>query len=530
MNTKVGVIPGLHQVAARENKRSSSNSKDAGDHLATRQSKELVVALSGPIGAGVPDVQAALKAVLQLRGYNCVHVKVSGLFDEHAERLGQPNRQEESGSESYVRISNFQNLGNDLRKQLGDDMGAQLAIKFISIHRTVENSGVPLDKIEPGKTVYIIDQLKHPREVALLRAIYGEMFFMVGVLSSYERRKAFLFEQGMTRPEAETLIERDRKESDDNGQQLDKTLHHADFFVSHSRQNMAGLRESLTRFVELIHGQAGHSPNAEERGMFAAYNAGLRSACLSRQVGAAIADSSGNVISTGCNDVPRAGGGLYEPGPDDRRCAVKFAYCHNDKHKNILRDQINRELIAVGVSSDLAGKAVEAIGKNTRVKDLIEFSRAVHAEMDAIIGIARTGVTGIQGATLFTTVYPCHNCARHIIAAGVSRVIFIEPYEKSLASQLHNDSIFQESDASIDSPNAQLVQFVHFEGVSPHKFSRLFQAQQPRKDKSGKALESELTRDKRYTEYLDDYIKLEIRVVDRLDQVGGGNSKPPTAA
>lgn len=430
MNTKVGLIPGLRQVAAPERRRSSS--KDAGDHLATRQSKELMIALSGPIGAGVPEVQTALSAVLQQRGYDCVHVKVSSLFEEHAKRLGEVAAVQQDGSKPYIRISNFQTLGNDLRKRLGEDMGAQLAIKSISIHRTVKNVDVPLPEIEPGKTVYIIDQLKHPREVSLLRAIYGEMFFMIGVLSSYERRKAFLSEQGMTRPEAETLIERDRKESDDNGQQLDKTLHHADFFVSHSRQNITGLRESLTRFVELIHGQAGHSPNAEERGMFSAYNAGLRSACLSRQVGAAIADASGNVISTGCNDVPRAGGGLYEPGPDDRRCAVKFMYCHNDKHKNLLRDHINRELIDVGVPEDLAAKAVEAIGKNTRVKDLIEFSRAVHAEMDAIIGVARTGVTGIQGATLFTTVYPCHNCARHIVAAGISKVIFIEPYEKSL--------------------------------------------------------------------------------------------------
>ncbi|MDO0882967.1 deaminase, partial [Xanthomonas campestris] len=149
----------------------------------------------------------------------------------------------------------------------------------------------------------------------------------------------------------------------------------------------------------------------------------------------------------------------------------------------------------------------------------IEFSRAVHAEMDAIIGIARTGVAGIKGATLFTTVYPCHNCARHIVAAGISRVVFIEPYEKSLASQLHNDSIFQESEAAADAPHTELVHFVHFEGVSPHKFSRLFHAEQPRKDKSGAALEFPLTREKRYTEFLDDYIKLEARVIERLDQL-----------
>ncbi|MDO0882452.1 hypothetical protein NHH64_18840, partial [Xanthomonas campestris pv. campestris] len=369
MITKVGVIPGVHRVAVPVQKR--SDAKDASDHLSSRQSKELVIALSGPIGAGVPDVLKALSAVLKQRHYECVPIKVSSLFTDPVDRVEASVEDEPTGSSAYKRIYKFQTLGNALRKRLGDDMGAQLAVKSISIHRTVENAGIPLAEIKPEKTVYIIDQLKHPREVALLRAIYGEMFFMIGVLSSYERRKAFLSELGMSSPEAEALIVRDRKESDDNGQQLDKTLHHADFFVSHSRQNMAGLRDSLTRFVELIHGQAGHSPNAEERGMFAAYNAGLRSACLSRQVGAAIADSAGNVLSTGCNDVPRAGGGLYEPGPDDRRCAVKFSYCHNDKHKNILREQIRDELVRTGVPAELAAKAVEAIAKNTRVKDLI---------------------------------------------------------------------------------------------------------------------------------------------------------------
>jgi len=36
----------------------------------------------------------------------------------------------------------------------------------------------------------------------------------------------------------------------------------------------------------------------------AAYCPSLRSACLSRQVGAAMSDLNGNVISTGCNPVP----------------------------------------------------------------------------------------------------------------------------------------------------------------------------------------------------------------------------------
>ena len=44
-----------------------------------------------------------------------------------------------------------------------------------------------------------------------------------------------------------------------------------------------------------------------------------------------------------------------------------------------------------------------------------------HAEMEALLSCARSGVS-TRGATLYSTTFPCHNCAKHIIAAGVARV------------------------------------------------------------------------------------------------------------
>lgn len=67
------------------------------------------------------------------------------------------------------------------------------------------------------------------------------------------------------------------------------------------------LDKSVERFIKLVHGINGISPTIDEIGMHAAYSAALRSACLSRQVGAAILDNQGNIISTGCNDVPSFG-------------------------------------------------------------------------------------------------------------------------------------------------------------------------------------------------------------------------------
>ena len=72
-------------------------------------------------------------------------------------------------------------------------------------------------------------------------------------------------------------------------------------------------------------GDKGVTPTLEENAMFHAQSAAVKSGCLSKQVGAAIVDENGNLLATGCNDVPKAGGGLYsiENGEDDSRCMFK---------------------------------------------------------------------------------------------------------------------------------------------------------------------------------------------------------------
>lgn len=67
---------------------------------------------------------------------------------------------------------------------------------------------------------------------------------------------------------------------------------------------------------------------------------------------------------------------------------------------------------------------------NTRLMNLTEFTRAVHAEMEALLSAARVGVS-VRGATLYTTTFPCHNCAKHIVDSGIARVVFIEPIQRA---------------------------------------------------------------------------------------------------
>jgi deoxycytidylate deaminase len=61
--------------------------------------------------------------------------------------------------------------------------------------------------------------------------------------------------------------------------------------------------------------------------------------------------------------------------------------------------------------------------RGTRSLNVLEYGRIVHAEMAAIIEAAGRGVSA-QGCTLYTTTYPCHDYPRHMVAVGVTRVIY----------------------------------------------------------------------------------------------------------
>lgn len=116
---------------------------------------------------------------------------------------------------------------------------------------------------------------------------------------------------------------------------------------------------------------------------------------------------------------------------------------------------------------------------NRAVLDLTEFGRVVHAEMCAICDAARLG-RSLKGATLYVTTFPCHNCTKHILAAGIKCVVYIEPYPKSRARQLHKDEI------DIERISDGKVSFLPFLGISPVRYRDIFQ--RGKRKQGGKAL------------------------------------------
>jgi deoxycytidylate deaminase len=206
---------------------------------------------------------------------------------------------------------------------------------------------------------------------------------------------------------------------------------------------------------------------------------------MGRQVGAVVVSASGEIISTGANDTPRFGGGLYWPGPGDRRDHY-YGVDFNDREIRALVENVATAVDPLISPKDR--RALRSVISKTRIDDLIEYGRVVHAEMEALLSCARSGVSTKDG-TMFVTTFPCHNCAKHIVAAGLKRVIYVEPYPKSKAADLHPDSISLD-----DPPPPDKVSFLPFVGVAARRYFDLFSMKLSnglelvRKQRDGKAI------------------------------------------
>lgn len=460
-----------------------SNESDAAKYLHLQfDQSELIIGLVSAVGTETSQLTDPLNNRLKQYGYEIHEIKVSSLLK---------NKNDSFDSE-YDRIRELMRRGDSLRGNTNKDNSilAKGACKLIADKR-----------IEGTKNAYIIDSLKRPEEVELLRRVYGNGFYLIGIHSDEARRLKYLEdEKGLTQPQTVEITKIDEDEGIKHGQRTRDTYHLADFFVSVGANNDF-IKNSVARFLELIFGNPHKNPTFDEFAMFMAFSSSLRSGDLSRQVGAVICKND-QIIATGANECPKSGGGHYwakmdkstgevtdeEQGKDYTRKEDS-----NKREQNSIIEDIANNLIINSLAAEAdRDKLLESIRK-TRIADLTEYGRAVHAEMEALLSCSREGIS-TRAAALYCTTFPCHNCAKHIIDAGIFRVVYVEPYPKSKALELHGDSIMTESEANGDD-NSSHVKFVPFTGVGVRRFLDLFSmslgsgAKLKRKDEDGSATE-----------------------------------------
>lgn len=350
----------------------------------------------------------------------------------------------------------------------------------------------PLDRV-----AHVIHSLKRPEEAIYLSRVYGGRFLLLSVYAPREERLRNLMQRGMSEPEAVELIVRDESgdgsplppEERSFGQATRDTFHRADMFVDATRSD-TDMRAEIRRFFDLVFGSPLVTPRKDEHAMFLAFAASLKSGDLSRQVGAVLATESGIIVAEGANDAPGPFGVPYWPDGTDHR-DIAEGTDSNERIKLQMLAKLREEMSGVAtalrpddsngeegaepeilqearkiVEEMLSGSEFRRTLKRAGFLDITEFGRAVHAEMAALMSCASRGAP-TRGLTLFCTTFPCHNCTKHLVAAGVARVVFIEPYPKSRAVELHSDaiSLTKEKDK---------VEFRPFVGIGPKRYVDLF--------------------------------------------------------
>lgn len=423
---------------------------------------ELVIGLVSAVGTDQDGFATIVDSVLREYGYTPNFVRMSDLL---LKELNNGSARIPSEPEDE-RISALMTAGTRARKDA--KRGDLLALYAMArIHRVRKrNGGRRAAGLE--RTAHVLRTLKHPDEVKSLRRVYGPGFFLIGIYGTEAERLAYLEnERNIPKDRAQLLIERDQDEGEPLGQQTRKTFALADAFIR-LKPNRDEVKRDLQRVLDLVFGSPYVTPTEDEYAMFLAFAAALRSGDLSRQVGAVVRSSRGDVVASGANDVPRNGGGLYWPGEKDQRDHVK-GFDSNERWRNSAVVEVVRRL-APGRKGESEARLLKRGRKllaESPVLDITEFGRAVHAEMEALLSCARSGISPV-GGTLYTTTFPCHNCAKHIVASGVARVVFVEPYAKSKARQLHADAL------SVETPQENHVLFEPFIGLGPRRFFDLF--------------------------------------------------------
>ncbi|MCI9141982.1 MAG: cytidine deaminase [Lachnospiraceae bacterium] len=436
---------------------------------------ELIIGIIHTVGTNSAEIIQCIIDSLNKFRYSSEVIKVS------KEILVQFGTEAPCFSGEYDRIHFFMDKGNTIRDKTEDDAILMKGVCAYIYNKYRLNS----EEAPQLRRAYIIDSIKHPDEVEFLRQTYGDGFHLIGISDTYERRKSFLMDRkNMSEEQAERILDRDNNEKEKNGQHTGDAYQQSDYFINagDSRDEM---QENVFRLLDLLFGNPFISPTFEEYAMFRAYVASLRSADLSRQIGVVVTRGD-EVLAEGVNDCPKAFGGLYWPVYKNGKYLDEkqgrdytLGYDSNKiEQKKIVED------ILVELGLELSNENIKKI-KATGIGALTEFGRVVHGEMEALLMCARNGIS-TKGCSMYMTTFPCHNCAKHIIAAGIKKVVYIEPYPKSKALDFYKNEISQNEQDQNDK-----VVFSAFKGVGPHRFVDLFSMQsirwysRTRKNKDG---------------------------------------------
>lgn len=415
-----------------------------------------VIGLTGPFGSGSTTAAGILS---ERKGF--LHVRLSQVVKDkwHEENKGtQPTR------------SDLQKLGNRIRVETKDP--GQLA------HSTLERlsqHSEPLDKI-------VIDGIRNLGEIEALRKVFGLRFYLFAFecqpSERWERVRGKEYEPyGLTEAQFVSDNEDDKDQENVFGQQVQLCVDQADVLIDNeSDVPLAQLRTKLIANLELVTGTRPRYAGAAEIFMNLAYSSSHGSKCLKRQVGAVLVASPpnviGEVIAVGFNENPLG----TSPCVEERKYGAdpgqnKPGRCFRDIVRHESFTQLARAKRLCPACGTAIGEYATAppwvcSGCSVNLENFFWPERAmtkctaVHAEVQAILAARGRA----KDTTLYTTTFPCFQCAEAISQAGVKWIVYTEPYpDVRSAGRLEIAGI----------------EVARFEGIRSRRFDEIFSRARP---------------------------------------------------
>ncbi|KKK69848.1 hypothetical protein LCGC14_2929930, partial [marine sediment metagenome] len=355
-----------------------------------------IIGLTGSFGSGCTYVA---KKVFEKRGYK--YISLSDALRSSYRRAGK-------GNPNTASRRALQNFGDQTRKKYGGERFAKTVLKTI--------------QKPDGQKKWVVDSIRNPKEVEVFRNSFRS-FFLFGIYADRETRWK------RVKDKYNNKMERFEKDDDndagkasmEHGQRVQDCFADADVVFSNDKHIDAidndvykGLDGRMGQYIDLVsYPLTRQQPSTSETLMTMAYAVSQKSSCLKRKVGTVIVDSFDNVISSGYNEVPM---GL-------RACSLKYQKCHRDHFCDDFFGSLKDSVPAVKGKEKLLRKEFR---EKFRILDLC---RALHAEENAILNLARNGRSiPLDECTLYTTTYPCRLCANKIGTLGIKEVVYLEPY------------------------------------------------------------------------------------------------------
>lgn len=382
-------------------------------------SNKIIIGMTGPFGSGCSYIA---KEILEKKGYK--YISLSQILKESL------------GTSMSATRSELQDFGNELRKKQGADILARNAYELIS---------------KSNHEKWVIDSIRNTHEITFLREAIGTFYVIAAWADQDVRWKRVESKYKQNRVAFEADDTRDSRENFETGQQVTLCYQMADLILLNNKdikspeaEDFKELEKKVQRFIEITEKNSSFIPAEMETLMAMAYANSVRSSCSQRKVGALIIDNFGNVFSSGFNEVPAS----------ERSCKKEYGMCY----RKYLRKNFFNELTEIIADSETKEKVAAVVKNHFKALD---YCRALHAEENAIINMARLGgAKNLNETTLYTTTYPCNLCANKIAQVGIRRLVYFEPYPQKEAKEILQ---------------AHKVSQVPFEGISYNGYFRFME-------------------------------------------------------